>query len=38
MKSALNNLVIYRGGNYECDIKVAVLAELLADDLGIDQA
>ena len=38
MKSALNNLVIYRGGNNECDIQVAVLAELLADNLGIDQA
>ena len=38
MKSALNNFVIYGGGNNECDIQVAVLAELLADNLGIDQA
>ena len=38
MKSGLNNLVIYGGGNNECHIQVAVLAELLADNLGIDQA
>jgi hypothetical protein len=38
MKSALNNLVVHGGGNYECDIQVVVLAELQTDNLGIDEA
>lgn len=38
MKPTLDYLVIHGGGNYQCDIETALLAELLSRNLGIDQS